>query len=190
LYGGPVDVRLPPEPLTDGVVTLRPWNPDDAAAIVSAFADPESAYWMHQVPQPYDEQDALAYIRAMQAAWRAGSGGALAVVEAGGEVVGSIGLSVVDAHLEIVEVGYWASPAARSRGLTTRALRVLSEWLLETAGAARLQIRADVLNAASIRVAEKAGFLREGVLRSTGYNTRAGRRIDYAVYSLLPGEES
>jgi RimJ/RimL family protein N-acetyltransferase len=190
LYGGPVDVRLPPEPLTDGVVTLRPWNPDDAAAIVSAFADPESAYWMHQVPQPYDEQDALAYIRAMKAAWRAGSGGALAVVDAGGEVVGSIGLSVVDAHLEIVEVGYWASPAARGRGLTTRALRVLSEWLLETAGAARLQIRADVLNAASIRVAEKAGFFREGVLRSTGYNTRAGRRIDYAVYSLLPGEES
>ena len=184
-----MDVRPPSGPLTDGVVTLRGWRPDDAPAIVAAFADPESAYWMHQVAQPYDEQAALAYVRAMDAAWRARSGGALAVL-AGGEVVGSIGLSVVDADLEIVEVGYWATPAARGRGLTTPALRLLSKWLLETAGAARLQIRADVLNRASIRVAEKAGFLREGVLRSSGYNRRAGRRIDYALYSLLPGEES
>jgi RimJ/RimL family protein N-acetyltransferase len=184
-----MDVRAPQSELSDGVVTLRAWRSDDAAAIAAAFADPESVYWIHQVSQPYDEEDALAYVRAMDAAWRAGSGGALAVVEAAtDEVAGSIGLSVIDAELAIVEVGYWAAPQARGRGLTTCALRLLSKWLLETVGAARLQIRADVQNAASLRVAEKAGFVREGVLRSSGYNSRAKRRIDYAIFSLLPAD--
>jgi ribosomal-protein-alanine N-acetyltransferase len=186
-----VNVELPPEPLSDGIVTLRPWRADDAAAIAAAFADNETLYWMHQVPEPYTESDALDYVRAMDAAWRARTGGAFAVVEAAtGEVAGSAGLSVLDAGLAIVEVGYWAAPAVRGRGLTTRALRLLARWLLETAGAARVQLRADVQNAASVRVAEKAGFTREGVLRSSGYNNRAERRIDYAMFSLLPGEES
>lgn len=182
-------VELPPTPLADGVVTLRPWEPGDAPAIVAAFADPESLYWMHQVPDPYTEADALDYVRAMDAAWRAHAGGAFAVVEtATGEVAGSVGLSVVDAGLAIVEVGYWAAPAVRRRGITTRALRLLARWLLETAGAARVQLRADVQNAASVRVAEKAGFTHEGVLRSSGFNHRAGRRIDYAMFSLIPAD--
>ena len=186
-----MNVELPSEPLGDGVVTLRPWRADDAAAIAAAFADAESLYWMHQVPSPYTESDALDYVRAMEAAWSARTGGAFAVVdEATGRVAGSIGLNVIDPELSVVEVGYWAAPGFRGRGITTRALRLLSRWLLGTAGAERVQLRADVRNAASIRVAEKAGFLREGVLRSSGYNQRAGRRIDYAVYSLLPGEES
>ena len=186
-----MNVELPSEPLSDGVVTLRPWRPDDATAIAAAFSDRDSLHWMHQVPDPYTERDALDYVRAMEAAWRARAGGAFAVVEAAtGEVAGSVGLNVVDAELAIVEVGYWAAPAVRGRGLTTRALRLMSRWLLAAVGAARVQLRADVENAASLRVAEKAGFVREGVLRSSGYNHRAGRRIDYVVYSLLPGEES
>jgi RimJ/RimL family protein N-acetyltransferase len=51
-----------------------------------------------------------------------------------------------------------------------------------------VQLRADVLNTASLRVAEKAGYTREGTLRASGFNARQGRRVDYAVFSLLPGE--
>jgi RimJ/RimL family protein N-acetyltransferase len=76
----------------------------------------------------------------------------------------------------------------RGRGLTTRALRLLSDWALREAGAQRVQLRADVLNTASLRVAEKAGYTREGTLRASGFNARQGRRVDYAVFSLLPGE--
>jgi RimJ/RimL family protein N-acetyltransferase len=189
LYGGRVKVALPSTPLAEGAVTLRPWQADDAGAIAAAFSDPESLYWIHQVPEPYTEDDALDYVRAMDAAWRAGAGGAFAVVDAtSGEVAGSVGLSVVDAGLAIVEVGYWAAPAVRGRGITTCALRLLSRWLLDTVGAARVQLRADIRNVASVRVAEKAGFVREGVLRSSGYNHRAGRRIDYAMFSLIPAD--
>jgi RimJ/RimL family protein N-acetyltransferase len=62
---------------------------------------------------------------------------------------------------------------------------LLSGWALRGAGAQRVQLRADVLNTPSLRVAEKAGFTREGTLRASGFNEREGRRVDYAVFSLV-----
>jgi ribosomal-protein-serine acetyltransferase len=183
-----VDVRPPDPPLTDGVVTLRPWTDDDVDAIAGACAEEEIARWMHLIPQPYTKADAREYVAASRVAWRSGTGATFAIVDAAGDPVGSIGMRVVDADDRIVEVGYWAAARARGRGLTTRALRLIAEWVLDEVGAERVQLRADVLNAASRRVAEKAGFALEGVLRSSGFNARQGRRIDYAVYSLLPGE--
>jgi RimJ/RimL family protein N-acetyltransferase len=69
----------------------------------------------------------------------------------------------------------------------TRALRLVSAHAFEQ-GAARVQLRADPENVASCRVAEKAGFTREGVLRSAHWNPRLGRRQDWAMFSLLPSE--
>jgi ribosomal-protein-alanine N-acetyltransferase len=51
-----------------------------------------------------------------------------------------------------------------------------------------LQLRADVQNVASNRVAEKAGFTREGVLRAQRFNVRMGKRVDLAMWSLLREE--
>jgi RimJ/RimL family protein N-acetyltransferase len=120
----------------------------------------------------------------------AGRAVAFAIVSDGGQPVGSIELRVIDHEHAIGELGYWAAPEARGRGLTTRAVRLVSHWAIAELGAQRLQIRADVENVPSCRVAERAGFSFEGVLRSSGLNSRLGRRIDYAVYSLLPGEEA
>jgi RimJ/RimL family protein N-acetyltransferase len=53
----------------------------------------------------------------------------------------------------------------------------------------RLQLRADVDNRASQRVAENAGFQREGVLRSVRYSRRQKRRVDFVMYSRLAGED-
>jgi RimJ/RimL family protein N-acetyltransferase len=77
---------------------------------------------------------------------------------------------------------------ARGRGLTTRALHLISRWAFDELGCARLQLRADLLNLPSQRVAEKAGFTREGVLRSVHFNPRQNRRVDFVMFSLLPGE--
>jgi RimJ/RimL family protein N-acetyltransferase len=189
LYGGVVDVRPPDPLLSDGVVTLRPWTLDDVTAIARACNELEIARWIHQMPSPYGEQDARDYVLATQAAWREGAGGFFAIVEAAtGEPMGSIAVHVLDAGFGNVEVGYWAAAEARGRGFTTRALRLISRWAIEV-GAERVQLRADVHNTASLRVAENAGFTREGTLRSAAYNQRQRRRIDYAVFSLLPGDE-
>lgn len=183
-----MDFRRPDQPLSDGLVTLRPWTREDAATIAAACADDEIARWMPIIPQPYTQADALEYVEATAKAWRDRTGATFAILDDGAEPVGSIGMRVIERENAIVEVGYWAAPQARGRGVTTRALKLVAEWLLDTVGARRIQLRADVLNVPSRRVAEKAGFVHEGVLRAGGYNARQGRPIDYAVYSLLPSE--
>jgi RimJ/RimL family protein N-acetyltransferase len=168
--------------LGDGVVSLRPWARGDAPALAEALnGDPEISRWLDLVPQPYSVVDAYAYIAAPGEE-------KYAVTDAGtGRVLGSIGVRWNEAG-DTGEIGYWVRSDARGRGVMTRAVRLLARRAIEVDGAARLQLRADPLNVASCRVAEKAGFTREGVLRSVYWNERLGRRQDHVLFSLLPGE--
>ena len=168
-------------PLTDGVVTLRPWSEADADELVACLdGDPEISRWLDQVPQPYTREDALAYVRGI-------GEDAYAVVDAASRrLLGSIGLRWNETR-DVAEVGYWLRADARGRGATVRALALVVPAGFQQ-GAARVQLRAAVGNDASRRVAENAGFRLEGILRSARYNARLGRRVDWAMYSVLPGE--
>ena len=182
-------LRYPDPPLSDGVVTLRPWKRADVPEITAACQEAEIARWLDQIPQPYREEHAREYVARTTDAWRGGSAAGLAVTDAAtGELLGSIGLHVIDADHGVVEIGYWTKTEARGRGAATRASRLLAGWAIEELGAERVQLRAAPENEPSIRVAEKAGFRREGVLRSTRYSERLGRRVDFVMFSLLPGE--
>jgi RimJ/RimL family protein N-acetyltransferase len=177
----------PDPPLSDGVVTLRPWGEEgDVDAIVAACNDPQIATFLDRIPSPYTEDDAREYLELTRDGWAAGTMANFAIVE-GGRPVGSIGIRWLEGFDEgTAEIGYWVAAEARGRGICTRALRLAAAWALGSTE--RLQLRADVDNAPSNRVAEKAGFRREGVLRAIRYNDRLGRRVDFAMYSLLPGE--
>ena len=169
--------------LSDGVVALRHWREADARTVVACIdGDEEIARWLDQVPQPYTLAHALGYIRS-------DSEEKYAVTEAAtGVVLGSIGLTWNPPH-DVAEVGYWVRSGARGRGITTRALGIITRHAIAS-GAARVQLRADVENASSRRGAEKAGFRQEGVLRSSHWNARLGRRQDWVMYSLLAHESS
>ena len=181
-------VRPPDPPLTDGLVTLRPWGEEgDVEALVDACNDRAIAEFLDIIPQPYTKTDALAYIASTREGWASGTTSNFAVVTHG-PPIGSIGARWLPEPEDGVEVGYWVAAQARGQGLCTRALRLVSGWLLKEHGVMRIQLRADEENAASKKVAENAGFTREGVLRSSRYNARLGRRVDFVMYSLLPGE--
>ena len=172
-------------PLSDDVVVLRPWEEGDAGALVECTnGDPELAAWLDRLPQPYSNADALAYIRGETVPDEE----AYCIADAAtGRVLGSIGITLRPGTDGVVEIGYWMRAEARGRGLMTRAVGLAARKALAD-GAARVQLRADPENVASCRVAEKAGFTREGVLRSAHWNARLGRRQDWAMYSVLPGE--
>jgi RimJ/RimL family protein N-acetyltransferase len=88
----------------------------------------------------------------------------------------------------IGEIAYVVAPAARGRGVASTAVRALSVWAFRELGLERLQLSVRPDNVASRRVAEKAGYAYEGTLRST--KLIRGRRVDAAMYSLLPDEPS
>jgi RimJ/RimL family protein N-acetyltransferase len=117
-----------------------------------------------------------------------GRGFALAIVDPGSDrPLGSIGCRMARAT-GVADVGYWVAPDARGRGLATMALRTLTTWVFANLHPARIELLADPGNVASQRVAEKAGFSREGVLRS--YHEHRGQRIDVVMFSLLPTDRS
>jgi RimJ/RimL family protein N-acetyltransferase len=103
-------------------------------------------------------------------------------------LVGSIGVHDLDGRSRKGEVGYWIAREHRGRGAATRALRLLARWALGELGLARLELLADVRNVASHRVAERAGFVREGVLRSA--REIKGARCDMVLFARLPTDDA
>ena len=83
------------------------------------------------------------------------------------------------------EVAYLAGAAGRGRGLMTRAVRLLCDWLFRE-GIGRLELRTHPDNEPSQRLAERAGFQREGLERKSIW--LHGRRQDAIVWSLLPDD--
>ena len=92
-----------------------------------------------------------------------------------------------DAREELTQLmGSWDDPAARRRGLVTRAIRLVSPWAFQALGAERLEGRTDPENIASQRALERAGFTREGLER--GSRSVQGVRKDMICWSLLPSD--
>lgn len=83
------------------------------------------------------------------------------------------------------ETGYWIGPAARGRGYVTEAVRAVAAHAFER-GLYRLELLAATGNLASQRVAERAGFTREGVLRKA--RPIPAGRADMVVFGLLKEE--
>jgi RimJ/RimL family protein N-acetyltransferase len=83
-------------------------------------------------------------------------------------------------------IGIGLVPEARGRGIGAAAQRALAEHLFATTDVDRVEAHTDVENVAEQRALEKAGFVREGVLRSA--QRRADGRHDLVSFSRLRGD--
>jgi RimJ/RimL family protein N-acetyltransferase len=178
----PVPLSYPDPPLGEGAIALRPWQDADLDVMVAICRDPDVARFT-RVPDPYSEADARAWIDAQPGRLEGGEGVTFAITSNGGAPLGSIGLRVDPGDRDIAEAGYMVAPAARGRGLATTALRLASRWAVRDVGIARVQLTTHVDNPASQRVAERAGFRREGVLRA--WEEIRGERVDLMMFSLV-----
>ena len=171
--------------LADDVVRLRAFREEDVPGIVRSCSDPLTQRYT-RVPFPYDEADARARVISGPGRRLAGEALDLAVADMGDDrLLGCVGL-LVDRHdADRAEIGYWVVPAERRRGVAVRALGLLSRWAVTEGGYARLDLQAALTNTASIRAAQRCGFVREATLRAAWYR---GTREDMALFSLLPGD--
>ena len=115
-----------------------------------------------------------------------GSGG-LAVTDGDDVLLGSVGWHPVlygpNAGSRALDIGISLHPSAWGRGHGTRAQRMLAEYLFATTPVHRVQASTDVSNVAEQRALERAGFVREGVLR--GAQWRRGAYHDLLSYARL-----
>lgn len=174
-------------PPTDGRITLRSWTDADVPAVTRACQDPETQRWTG-VPTGYEEEYARQYLGGREESRRLGETLDLAIADAQDlAMLGSVGLVAFDASNRRAEVGYWVAPHGRGRGVATAAVRLLSAAVFDQLDLMRLDLIVAVGNPASQRVAEKAGFTREGVMRSYLAN-KQGSRDDAAMFGLVRGD--
>ena len=165
----------------DGEVRLEPLGSAHLEGLAELGRDPDVQRFTY-VPSPWVEGFERRWLERYDQPDGERAGFAI-VDEVSGEFLGMAALVRVDSAAREAEAGYIVAPAARGRGVAVRALRLLTDWSLQELELERVELRIEVENEPSIRVAERAGYVREGVLRSVHF--KQGLRADIAVYSRL-----
>ncbi len=160
---------------------IRPWEIEDVASLAEQANN--IRIWNNvrdYFPHPYTEIDAHEFIRMVSDK----DGYYDFAIEIGGRAVGGVGfIPGTDVERISAEVGYWLGEAYWGRGIATEALRALAGYVFETTEITRLFATVFEFNAASMRVLEKAGFSKVGVLHRAALKN--DRVIDLHYYELL-----
>ena len=153
------------------------------AALAPIVEDPDVQRFT-RIPVPVPTDFARTWIDAYERGRSDGTREGFAVVDGAGAFLG-LALAVrIEREAAEVELGYLVAPAARGRGVATEALRLLTAWAFAELGAQRIELVISVDNPASRRVAERCGYVLEGVLRSV--YVKPGVREDAELWSRLP----
>jgi RimJ/RimL family protein N-acetyltransferase len=154
--------------LGTGSVRLRRYTVSDAPSVAEAVCESLAQLrpWMPWAHARYTPAESQAWIELQVSGFERGTAYEYAIVSAGGEYLGGCGLNQVDTVNRRANLGYWVRSGAANRGVATAAVELLREWAFQETDLIRLEILVAVENAASQRVAEKSGAVREGTLRS------------------------
>jgi RimJ/RimL family protein N-acetyltransferase len=165
-----------------GSVTLRQLGPGDIADITAACNNALIQRFLPHLPRPYAEADARAFALEFAPAQWAVGGAQFAIADPRTDrLLGCVG--VHPRGRSAAEIGYWVAPWGRGRGAATGAARAASGWAFKQ-GYARLEIRTDLANGPSQRVAIAAGYAREGIQRGGGQG-HDGNRYDLITWGRL-----
>lgn len=178
--------QVDPTEISAGRLHLRPFLPRDADEVHRACQDPDIARFT-RVPSPYTREHARSWVAEVSAAqWASGEAAPFAVLDATtGALLASVGFVRFLREDAVAEIGYWCAAAARGQGVTSQAVAAVCRWGFATQGLARVEWLAETTNPASRRVAEKAGFQVEGVLRHR-LRTRHGQADAWIGGLLAP----
>jgi RimJ/RimL family protein N-acetyltransferase len=172
--------------LKAGPFRLRPFTLADIDAVREASGDPHIPL-ITTVPAAFTEDEGRRFIERQWSRAEQGTGYSFAIADADADrAVGQIGLWLKDLGEGRASVGYWVIRSARGRRAAARALQALALWALHELQVPRLELYVEPWNAASVMTAERAGFQREGLLRS--WQEVGGTRRDMYMYARLPGD--
>ena len=159
--GGPAAPMVLPVPDLAGPTTLlKPWNVNDAPALVVAWRDPVIRDRL-RVPEPADEASAVRWISQREQAWAEGRSVDLAVTDPpSGAVIGEVGLSGFDPVRRAALIGWWMAEDWRGQGRAGEAVRLVVDWALSEGPLEAVMAEIGADNPASAAVARRAGLRR------------------------------
>ncbi|TCO55171.1 GNAT family N-acetyltransferase [Actinocrispum wychmicini] len=163
---------------------LEPWNAKefvDHVTRVRGHLQP----WISWAATVVDEESALDILQ-QYADRMAQDDGRLYGIWVDGKLAGGTVFRVWDNKDEVCEVGVWLDPAARGRGLITRAVTYMIDWAVCVRGMSRVEWHCSSRNERSIAAAQRLGMSRDGVLREA--SKLGDTRHDIQVWSVLAAE--
>lgn len=165
-------------------IGIRPYRLDDDAAIVEAALESVADVqpWMPWCHPAYSIEESRAWLRVQVPAFAQQAAFEFAIVDADGRYLGGCGVNQLDPLNRRANLGYWVRSRAARQGAATAAVGLLHDWTFASTDLVRLEIVVAAGNAASQRVAEKAGAVREGILRRR--LLLHGRVHDATMFSL------
>jgi len=175
--------------LTDGKVTLRPYRMSDSPESFKAIKESaaEIEVWLPFVHKDYSLKENRDWVKKRPSDWKKGTAYEFAIFDAkDGTMVGGCGLNGIDRMNRRANLGYWVRTNCTRRGVATAATVLLAKWGFETLKLTRIEILVAAGNERSLRVAEKAGARREGVLRNR--IVIRDKAHDAVMHSLVPGD--
>jgi RimJ/RimL family protein N-acetyltransferase len=168
--------------LSNGDLVLRPLREEDIDAVFNACQD-QTISAFTRVPYPSDKEMAEEFVRGCDLSYRNHQGIVFAI-EQNGRFAGTIGLHGLQLTDHCAEVGYWVEKTHRGNGLCTAALQSLLDFSLNILAFRRIEGMADFDNLASQRVMERAGMVRDALLRNRVTKPN-GNQIDMVLFSIV-----
>ncbi len=164
-----------------GDLRIRDWRKDDLEALLRYANNSKiAANLRDQFPHPYTRREGIEYLSYV----RTTHVPLAFAIEFGGEAVGGLGFKQgSDIARLSIEMGYWMGEPFWGRGLTTRAVAAASDWAFGNYKVVRIFATTFAHNVASMRVLEKAGFEREGILRRSALKN--GVILDQVLYAKV-----
>jgi RimJ/RimL family protein N-acetyltransferase len=163
---------------------LELWQERHLGGVAALLEDPDVLRFT-RVPEPPPPDFPRAWLARYEAGRRDGTAEGFAAVDGDGQFLGLALAPDIDREAAEMELGYIVAPWARGRGIATFMLRELTSWAFAE-GALRAYLIINVENTVSERVAERCGYVREGVLRSI--HLKQGIRTNAAIWSRLPSD--
>lgn len=155
--------------------TIRPLRIEDAPRVLDAFLLAED---MSRQGKVATLEDAQGYIEGLLVPTQWAS----AIVDEADQLLGLI-VVTIDQNNHNGWFWYWAHPAGRGKGWTSRAAATVANWALTKGGLHRLELGHRANNPASQAVALNAGFIHEGTERERFLID--GERVDVLTYGRL-----
>lgn len=167
--------------------SIRAYKAEDAQALWEAARESvgEVLPWLSWCHAEYSMAEAIEWIRSRAPLAAKGREYAFAIVGTDGRFLGGCGVNQINRVHRFGNLGYWVRTSATRQGIATEAVRQVAEFAFRNTDLVRLEIVCAVGNDASQRVAERAGAVREGILRHR--LLVHGQPVDAVMYSLVRG---